>query len=194
VTQPVATPPDGSDAGRVIRWHRQHAGMTQHEAAVVLNTTQSRLSKIETGVLLLGIDELRFIAGKLNIPSEQLGILPDRPVDAIPQPEPASGSPGAVLASQERWRMVRAELNANLTLLGDLAAELYPRAHHMSGSSALTQPDWLPATPVEIGDIGLYEVAEPARPVITGGIEQTESARPLAADGTRYGALLARPT
>lgn len=188
MTQPVATPPEEfRAAGKVIRWHRQRAGMTQREAAVVLNTTQSRLSKIETGVLLLGIDELRFIAGKLNIPSEQLGILPDRPADAFSKPEPVSGSPGAVLASQERWRMVRAELNSNLTVLSDLVAELYPRAHHISGSSALTQPHWLPAAPVEIGDIGLYEVTEPTRPVITGGIEQTESARPLAADGTRYG-------
>lgn len=159
--------------------------MTQQQAAVVLNTTQSRLSKIETGVLLLGIDELRFIGEKLNIPLEQLGILPSRSAAAIPQPELLSGSPGAVLASQQRWRMVRAELNANLT--GDLAAELYPRSHHIPGSSALTQPDWLPASPVEIDNIDLYEVTKPTRPSITGGIEQTESARPLAADGTRYG-------
>ncbi len=52
----------------------------------------------------------------------------------------------------------------------------------------LTKPEWLPSAPVEIGDIELSWVAEqPAKPRITGGIEQTRSARPLAADGTRYG-------
>lgn len=89
--------------------------------------------------------------------------------------------------SQQHWRAVRIELNANRTVLGDLAAELYPQAHGIPGSAALTRPDWIPAAPVEIGDIELYWVAEPTRPSITGGIEQTESARPLANDGTRYG-------
>jgi len=188
VAQGVAAPPDGSDAGEVIRWYRHHAGMTQQEAAVVLNTTQSRLSKVESGSLTCGVEELRFIAGKLSIPPERLGILPDRSADAIPQPEQVSGSPGATLASQERWKAVRAELNTNRAILGDLAAELYPQAHRIPGSTVLTRPDWMPAAPVEIGDIDLHWVAEQAcqRPHITGGIEQTESARPLAADGTRY--------
>jgi transcriptional regulator with XRE-family HTH domain len=188
VAQPVIGPPDGSAAGEVIRWYRHRAGMTQQDAAVVLSTTQSRLSKIETGSLALGMDELRFVAGKLAIPPERLGILPDRSAAAVSQLEQVSGSPGAALASQQRWRAVRAELNANRALLGDLAAELYPGAHRIPGSAALTRPEWMPATPVEIEDIELYWVADPARPGITGGIAQTESARPLDdADGTRYG-------
>ncbi|MGH3924830.1 MAG: transcriptional regulator, partial [Pseudonocardiaceae bacterium] len=112
--------------------------------------------------------------------------MPTNPfADAVAQPERVSGSPGAVLASQERWRAVRVELNANLEILGDLAAELYPQAQRVSASTALTRPEWMPAAPVEIGDIDLW-VGEPARPSITGGIEQTESVRPLADDGTRY--------
>ena len=189
VAQPVTGPPDGCDVGEVIRWYRQRGGMTQQEAAVVLRTTQSRLSKIETGSLVLGIDELRFVASTLAIPPERLGILPDRSADAVPQPEQVSGSPGAALASQQRWRAVRAELNTHRAVLGDLAAELHPHAHRIPGSTVLTRPEWMPAAPVEIGDIELYWVARHAchKPSITGGITQTESARPLAADGTRYG-------
>lgn len=42
----AAVPLDGSDVGDVIRWYRQREGLTQHEAAALLNTTQSRLSKL----------------------------------------------------------------------------------------------------------------------------------------------------
>ncbi|MGH3914486.1 MAG: helix-turn-helix domain-containing protein [Pseudonocardiaceae bacterium] len=186
MAEPVAGPPEGSGVGEVIRWYRQRAGLTQQDTAVVLNTTQSRLSKIEIGALLLGIDELRFIAGKLSIPLDRLGILPDRSVSAAAQHEQVSGSPGTPLVSQERWRRVRAELNANRAPLGDLAAELYPKVHRIPGSAALTRPEWVPAAPVEIGDIELYWVADPVSPNITGGISQSESARPLGSDGTRY--------
>jgi transcriptional regulator with XRE-family HTH domain len=188
VARSVPLPPDGSDAGAVIRWYRKQHDLTQHAAAALLNTTQSRLSKLETGSLQPGLDELRFIAAKLSIPPERLGILPDRSVDAVPQPDQVSGSPGAALASQRQWKAVRAELNANRAILGDLAGELYPHAHGIPGSTALTRPEWVPGSPVEIEDIELYWVAaETAKPRITGGVEQTESVRPLAADGTRYG-------
>jgi hypothetical protein len=71
--QPVAGPPDGSDAGAVIRWYRVHRDLPQQAAAALLNTTQSRLSKLETGSLTLGIDELRFIAAKLGHPTGTAG-------------------------------------------------------------------------------------------------------------------------
>ncbi len=187
MAQSVAAPPDGADAGEVIRWYRTHRNLTQQAAAVLLNTTQSRLSKVETGSLVLGLDELRFIAAKLSIPPERLGIVVDRSADAIPQSELVSGSLGASLASQQRWKAVRAELNANRATLGDLAAELYPQAHCIPGTTVLTRPEWMPSAPVEIGDVDLYWcTGQPAKPVITGGIEQTESVRPLTADGTRY--------
>ncbi|MGH3913014.1 MAG: hypothetical protein ACRDTC_06345 [Pseudonocardiaceae bacterium] len=131
---------------------------------------------------------MRFIAGKLRIPPEQLGLLSDLSAGAIAQLELISGSPGATLAGQQQWRAVRAELNANRALLGDLAAELYPQAHRIPGTTVLTRPEWMPATPVEIGDIALHWLTEqPAKPTVTGGIEQTEAVRPLASDGTRYG-------
>lgn len=47
----VAAPPDGSDVGAVIRWYRQRERLTQQDAAALLNTTQSRLSKLENDQL-----------------------------------------------------------------------------------------------------------------------------------------------
>lgn len=188
MAQSVAAPRDGADTGEVIRWYRTRRNLTQQAAAVLLNTTQSRLSKVETGSLALGLDELRCIAVKLSIPPERLGIVADRSANAIPHPELVSGSPGTPLASQQRWGAVRAELNANRAILGDLAAELYPQAYCVPGTTVLTRPEWMPSAPVEIGDINLYwRTGQPAKPTITGGIGQTESVRPLTADGTRYG-------
>jgi transcriptional regulator with XRE-family HTH domain len=188
VAQSVAAPREGADAGEVIRWYHTRRNLTQQAAAVLLNTTQSRLSKVETGSLTLGLDKLRFIAAKLSIPPERLGIVADRFANTIPQPELVSDSPGAPLASQQRWTTVRAELNTHRAILGDLAAELYPQAHRISETTVLTRPEWMPSAPVEIRDIDLYwRTGQPAKPAITGGIGQTESVRPLTADGTRYG-------
>jgi transcriptional regulator with XRE-family HTH domain len=81
----ASAPPDGSDVGEVIRWYRKREGLTQQEAAALLSTTQSRLSKLEKGTQALrDVDELRFIASKLSIPPERLGILPDHSADGVP--------------------------------------------------------------------------------------------------------------
>src|ERR687893_2856488 len=42
VTHAASTPQDGSDVGQIIRWYRMREGLTQQDAAVRLNTTQSR--------------------------------------------------------------------------------------------------------------------------------------------------------
>ncbi|QRP46963.1 helix-turn-helix transcriptional regulator [Amycolatopsis sp. FDAARGOS 1241] len=41
MAQSVAAPPDGSNAGEVIRWYRQQHNLTQQDAADMLSTTQS---------------------------------------------------------------------------------------------------------------------------------------------------------
>ncbi|MQA64160.1 MAG: helix-turn-helix domain-containing protein [Actinophytocola sp.] len=186
-TPAVAAPPDGSNVGEVVRWHRKRQRLTQQEAAALLNTTQSSLSKLEKGATSLGVDDLRFITERLGIPPEQLGILPDRSADAVPRPEKVSSSAGAEMESQRWWKAVRSELNANRAQLGDLAAELYPSVLHIPGSTVLTKPEWVPGQPTEVGDVRLrWRTEEPAKPEITGSIKQTEGVRPLAADGARY--------
>src|SRR5690349_6069015 len=92
----AASPPDGSDVGEVIRWYRQREGLTQQDAAALLNTTQSRLSKLEKGSQALrDVVELRHIAAKLGIPPERLGVLPDHSADARPR-DTATLEPGPV--------------------------------------------------------------------------------------------------
>lgn len=188
VAKTVAAPPDGSDAGEVIRWHRKDRDMSQQDAARLLLTTQSRLSKIEKGDLVLKLDELREIAARLSIPPEHFGVLPDHSTDAAPRPNKVSDRPGNELESQQRWRTVRKELNANRALLGDLAADLYPNVLRIPGSSVLTKPEWFPSEPLELSNVQLRWCAdELPKPTITGEIEQSAKVRPLAADGTRYG-------
>ncbi|GAA0937878.1 helix-turn-helix domain-containing protein [Pseudonocardia zijingensis] len=46
-------PPDGSDVGEILRWYRKRENLTQHDVAALLNTTQSRLSKLEKGTQAL---------------------------------------------------------------------------------------------------------------------------------------------
>jgi hypothetical protein len=77
-------------------------------------------------------------------------------------------------------------LNTNRATLGDLAAELYPQAHCIPGTTVLTRPEWMPEAPVELRDIDLYWLGrQPAKPIITGGSEHTASACPLAPAGIR---------
>ncbi|TWD79731.1 Xre family transcriptional regulator [Kribbella amoyensis] len=181
------SPPDGSDVGEVIRWYRLREGLTQEQAAVLLNTTQSRLSKLEKGAQALrDIDELRFIAARLGIPSERLGVLPDRSADARPRSNSVAGSPGPVRDSQDRWRAVRAELNRNRAVLGDLAAELYPESQRLPGTTVLSAPGWIPDGPVDLADIELTWLPESPAPPITGRAEAAAAARALRADGTSY--------
>jgi len=187
VANVVAAPPDGSDVGEVIRWYRKHHNMTQEAAAKTLNTTQSRLSKLEKGTLALSLDELRLVAEKFGIPPERLGVLPDRSSDAVPNPKTVSDSPGAPLASQERWRTVRGTLNKNRAALGEMASELYPQAHRIPNTTVLTKSEWLPSAPVELANVNLqWRLDRPPKPTITGQDDETESVRPLAADGERY--------
>lgn len=187
VTHEATAPPDGSDVGQILRWYRKHEKLTQHDAASRLNTTQSRLSKLEKGSQALrDVAELRFIARKLGIPPERLGVLPDHSCDANPFPSHVSDRPGKVRTSQERWRDIRGELNANRAHLGDLAAELYPKQQRIPGTTVLTSTNWVPDGPVDLTDIALSWRTESPAPQIEGKAPESAGARPLMANGERY--------
>jgi transcriptional regulator with XRE-family HTH domain len=183
----AAAPPDGSDVGDVIRWYRQREGLTQQDAAALLNTTQSRLSKLEKGSQALrDVVELRHIASKLGIPPERLGVLPDRSGDAIPRAETVSLDPGPVRESQERWQAVRAQMNGNRALLGDLASELYPQEHRILGTTVLTAKGWVPDEPVDLAAIELKWLPENPAPEITGKASEAAGARAMLPSGEPY--------
>lgn len=183
----AASPPDGSDVGEVIRWYRQREGLTQQDAAALLNTTQSRLSKLEKGSQALrDVVELRHIASKLGIPPERLGVLPDHSRDAAPHVHAVSLEPGPARDSQEQWRAVRAELNSNRALLGDLASELYPQERHIPGTTVLTAEGWVPDGPVDLADVEMAWLAESPTPEITGKAPEAAAARALLPSGEPY--------
>jgi transcriptional regulator with XRE-family HTH domain len=187
VANSASTPPDGSDVGEVIRWYRTHEGLTQQEAAARLNTTQSRLSKLEKGTQpLRDVDELRHIAAAFNIPPERLGVLPDNRRDAIPRAGAVSDQPGQVRDSQERWRAVRRLFNENRATLGDLAAELYPRHQRIPGTTVLTTESWLPDEPVDFADVELAWRKESPQPTVTGKTAAGSATRALMVSGARY--------
>ncbi|MFO7193028.1 MAG: helix-turn-helix domain-containing protein [Thermocrispum agreste] len=181
-------PPDGSNAGDVIRWFRQERGLSQTEVAELLHTTQSRVSKIENGDILLKLDELREVAARLSIPPEHFGVLPDCSADSVPDPRQISDLQGSEWESQQAWRVVRSELNAHRVTLSDLAADLYPGFARIPGTTILTRDDWTPGEPVELADIRLTWRPDDRMPIpaITGSIEQTAHVRPLTATGARY--------
>jgi transcriptional regulator with XRE-family HTH domain len=187
VTHAASTPPDGSDVGQIIRWYRMREGLTQQDAAVRLNTTQSRLSKLEKGAQALrDVTELRHIARMLGIPPERLGVLPDHSADSRPYASHVSDRPGQIRESQERWRDIRRQLNAHRAVLGDLAAELYPAEQRIPGTTVLTSESWVPDAPVDLADIELAWRAESPTPQLGGKTPQSAGARPLMASGERY--------
>ena len=182
VAHAASVPPDGSDVGQIIRWYREHEGWTQQELAVELNTTQSRVSKLEKGTQALrDVTELRHIAKKTGIPPERLGVLPDHSADARPFASHVSDRPGPVRDSQEHWRGIRRQLNAHRAVLGDLAAELYPAQQRIPGTTVLTSASWVPGGPVDLADIELAWRAEPPTPQLRGKDSQSAGARPLMA-------------
>lgn len=186
VAHDATAPPDGSDVGQILRWYRKHENLTQHDVAALLNTTQSRLSKLEKGTQVLrDVAELRHIASKLGIPPERLGVLADQSSEASPHPSHVTNRAGPIRDSQENWREVRRELNANRALLGDLAAELYQDAL-IPGTTVLSSPDWLPSGPVNIADIELLWHAEPTAPRTSGKAQESAGVRPLTATGEQY--------
>ena len=187
VAYAASAPPDGSDVGQIIRWYRTYEGLTQQDAAVRLNTTQSRLSKLEKGTQALrDVTELRHIARQLGIPPERLGVLPDHSADARPFASHVRDRPGKVRDSQERWRDIRCQLNAHRAVLGDLAAELYPAQQRIPGTTVLTSASWVPDGPVDLADIELAWRAEAPTPQLDGKAAQSAGARPLMASGERY--------
>jgi hypothetical protein len=180
VAHAASVPPDGSDVGQIM---------------------QSRLSKLETGTQALGdVTELRYIARKLGIPPERLGVLPDRSADAHQFASQVSDRPGPIRDSQEHWRAIRCQLNAHRAVLGDLAAELYPAQQRIPGTTVLTSASWLPDGPVDLAEIELAWRAEAPAPQLGGKAAPSAGARPLMASGERYDRYsralrdLARPT
>lgn len=182
-----AAPPDGSSVGDAVRWYRQVEGLTQLEAARLLNTSQSRLSKIENGSHhVRDVGDLRFIAGRLGIPPERLGVLPDQAVDVPSSPNSLSLTPGPVRNSQRNWLKVRRVLTENRVLLTELASRLYGGMSPILGTPMLTCDRWSPSRPVSLDSVELQWLSDAPPPVLLGDSVLTEHVRPLTQNGVHY--------
>lgn len=137
--------------GLVVRERRRACNLTQAAAADVLNTSQSRLSKIESGaVVVRDVRELRFIAERLGIPVRQLGLLSEE--------DEATGAvlpDGVVGESQRRWLEARRVFTGERAALTSLVVGLCPGVVPVEGTEAVTCAGWIPDGPVPLGEVGL---------------------------------------
>ena len=130
----TSAPPDGSQLGSLLRGYRDLRGLTQSELAGILAVSQPQLSRIENGTRRVrDVAELRRIAARLDLPLDQLGVLPDRSDDRVPEARTVSTDPGALHDSQQRWRAARRALAAHRLELTPVAAQLYPGLPRVAG-------------------------------------------------------------
>lgn len=185
-------PPHDSTVGEVLRWWRRREGLSQQQAAARLATTQSRLSRIETGDhVICDVGELRHIASVVGVAPECFGVLPG---------SEASATAGVVERSQREWRRVRRKLNDHRASLGEAAAELYPDATRVGATGVLTQPGWMFGEPVELGRVELQWADNVDHPAVTCTDPRVAHVLPYSDRGGRYDRYsralrdLARPT
>lgn len=146
-------PPASSELGHILRAYRQVHGLSQATLAERLLLTQPHLSKIESGRRPVhDVDQLRWIADRLGLPHERLGLLPDHSTEGMPPTELVAAL-GPVGESQRAWCHVRRKLNQQRHRLSRLAAQLYPERLRVEGTLALAAPNWLPAFPLELDSI-----------------------------------------
>jgi transcriptional regulator with XRE-family HTH domain len=183
-------PPDGSNIGELLRAYRDAQNLNQGELAALLGYDQSYVSLIERGKRpIRDINELRRVAAELNLPEDELGLLPV-PRTSQQQGEVVAGEPGkgdasdAVAVSQRNWRLVRRLLNQNRHGLSVAAKNLYPSYDGVRG--VLSKPSWLSDRPVPIEDVSLAWLGQLDQPSIVGSEPQAEDMRPLASADTHF--------
>ncbi len=87
--------------------------------------------------------------------------------------------------SPERWRDVRRLLHSRRHELAAAAARLYPAARRVGSTPLLARPQWLPAEPLDLGQVSLAW-ADAAPPAVDTGGQASAGVLPLRAPGRRY--------
>jgi hypothetical protein len=90
----------------------------------------------------------------------------------------ATDSPG-------HWREVRRLLHSRRHDLGTVAARLYPSASRVAGTPLLGRPEWIPAEPLALEQVGLYWTDTASHGVDPGGAVSAHL-RPRRPSGRRY--------
>lgn len=77
-------------------------------------------------------------------------------------------------------------LNRHRPALARLAAHLYPPPLRVGDTNLITKPGWLPAQPVELGDVRLTCAGDGPAPTFDGAEPQTAPVRPWVSRNRRY--------
>jgi hypothetical protein len=95
--------------------------------------------------------------------------------------------PDALIAeSQRQWLAVRSMLKERRHELAAAAATLYPDVRKVDGTGLLCLPTWIPTAPVELDQVKLDWVEQPATPAVTGSDPVSSQVRPLDETGQRF--------
>lgn len=87
--------------------------------------------------------------------------------------------------SAQHWRHVRRHLNSHRHELAARAAQLYPPDLRVGSTPLLAPADWVPAEPLELGQVSLAWTGHaPPAADVTGPL--SAHVRPLRPDGSRY--------
>lgn len=175
-------PCDASNVGAILSSYMEEEGLTQGQLAARLGYDRTWLSRVLSGNRKVRkVEQLHQIAKVLGIPPERFGLFADVPADT-------AGSDGHEPAGPEveHWRRVRQTLNHRRPLLTKLAADLYPGALRVQGTSLITTGDWFLEHPAPLSSVGLRWTADAAAPQVNGTEPESEHCRPTGLNGTRY--------
>lgn len=193
VDSQLAAPPDGSNVGSLMRAYREARHMTQQQLADLVKLDASYISLIENGKRAMrDIVQLRQVAAALEIPPEELGLLPvpddaHLPSEVTSQRSATARAPqgeGHVAHSQRDWRRMRRLLNQHRNELSAAARLLYSSPGEVRG--VLSKPEWIAATPLPIDRIQLAWDNQLVGPRIVGGEPQVGDVLPLQSNGRRF--------
>ncbi|MDQ4039760.1 MAG: helix-turn-helix domain-containing protein [Actinomycetota bacterium] len=170
------------DAGAVLRAWRTKNGQSQTAVAELLNTTQQHLSQIEKRTRPLSLEQRRRIVAELGIPAGELGLSSGQACRLMPSDDTSS----EVVVSQMEWRAQRRWLNKHRAELARLAVQFYPPDQRVLGTPLVADAEWLPATPIELGTIGLELDERPQVAAVDGSEPESSPIRPLRSVGVRF--------
>jgi hypothetical protein len=97
-----------------------------------------------------------------------------------------AGPQELVLSDQTDWRAVRRYLNHHRSVLAEQAVGLYPANLRIRRTTLIAPQSWLPSEPVDLADIAMTWVPDPAPPKVTGAEAETRLLRPLRVPGQQF--------
>ncbi|WP_098701795.1 helix-turn-helix domain-containing protein [Nocardia farcinica] len=170
--------PDTGDPplAAIIKAYMSAHGISTHdEMARVLGVERSLVSKYISGARRCrDIAQLRRFADAMDLPAEALGLL---------------NTPAGLRTQSDdirQWQFVRQSLNRNRYALTTIAARMYWDAERIENTTCLTKAGWIAESPVELAAVELEFDGEVNNPLLSGTEIETESVRPVRADGTRF--------